>query len=271
MNFDLSEIPIEEHAIQFGGALAILIIGWIVARMVAGAVSRATARSGRVSPTLLPLLNKAIRFALLAIVIMAFLDKIGVDTSGFFAMIGAAGLAVGLALKDTVADVAAGVTLLILRPFDVGEGVDIGGTAGVVAEIGIFQTHLTTFDGIPVVLNNSAVRTSKITNFARATTRRTDLEIGIGYADDIEKAKAAMLDVVKSDGRVLADPEPMVKVTSLGDSSVNLLVRYQTQAADFFTTKLEMTQALKERMDKEGISIPFPQRDLHVIKDDAAA
>jgi small conductance mechanosensitive channel len=217
-----------------------------------------------------PLFAKLTRLSLLLVVILAALEKLGVQTSGFFAMIGAAGLAIGLALKDTVSDVAAGVMLLFLRPFDVGEAVDLGGTGGVVTSIDIFQTKLTSFDGIPVVINNSAVRTSTIQNFSRAQTRRIDLEIGIGYGDDIGKAKAAIADLVNSDSRVLKDPALLVNTISLSDSAVVLLVRFSTKAQDFWNTKLDLTGRIKERLDREGISIPFPQRDIHLIKTDAA-
>jgi small conductance mechanosensitive channel len=219
---------------------------------------------------LVPLFSKLARLTVMAVVVLAALEKVGVQTSGFFALIGAAGLAIGLALKDTVADVAAGVALLILRPFDVGEAVNIGGSAGSITAIDIFQTKLTSFDGVPIVLNNSAVRTAVIQNYSRATTRRTDLEIGIGYQDNIQKALATIEAVIQADARVLADPPKLVKVTSLGDSAVVILARYHTAASDFFDTKLDMTRAIKERLDQEGISIPFPQRDLHIIQTNAA-
>lgn len=270
MDYHLIATQLEHHAYTAGKALAILVIGWIIAGWIAGAVRRAMERSGRVSQTLLPLLYKITRIVLLAIVVVAALDKVGVNTSGLFAMLGAAGLAVGLALKDTVSDVAAGVVLLILRPFDVGEGVDIGGTSGVITEIGLFQTSLLSFDGIPITINNSAVRTATIQNFARAQTRRADLEIGIGYSDDIGLAKAAIAAVLQADERVLQDPAPLIDTLQLGDSAVVLLVRYHTTAADFFVTKLEMTRQIKERLDREGISIPFPQRDIHLLKSEVA-
>ncbi len=270
MNINISQEEFEQYAIALGSALAILVIGWIVAGWIGSTVRKAALRNGRLSPTLVPLFAKLARLTVIVIVVMAALEKLGVQTSGVFALIGAAGLAIGLALKDTVADVAAGVVLLVLRPFDVGEAVDIGGTGGVVTAIDIMQTKLTSFDGIPIVLNNSAVRTSTIQNYSRAETRRIDLEIGIGYGDDIGKAKAAIEDVLNSEPRVLKDPAILVNVTSLGDSAVVLLARCTTNAADFFGTKLDLTRAIKERLDQESISIPFPQRDLHMITDKAS-
>lgn len=266
MNFDLSNIDLEERAIAIGSALLILVIGWMLAGWASSAVRKTSERSGRLSPTLVPLFAKLTRLALLLLVLIAALEKVGVETSGLFALIGAAGLAIGLALKDTVADIAAGVVLLVLRPFDLGEAVDIGGTGGVVTAIDILETKLTSFDGIPIVMNNSAVRTSIIQNYSRAQTRRIDLNIGIGYGDDIGKARAALEDVLKADARVLTDPAILVKTVALGDSSVVLLVRFTTKAADFWDAKLDLTRAIKERLDREGISIPFPQRDVHLIQ-----
>jgi small conductance mechanosensitive channel len=270
MNLDFSKVNWEEHSLTVGSALAVLVVGWIVASWLAAMVRRASERSGRISPTLVPLFAKLTRLTLLFVVVLAALGQLGIDTSGLFAMIGAAGLAIGLALKDTVADVAAGVVLLILRPFDVDEFVMIGGNGGQVKSIDIFETKLTSFEGVPLVINNSAVRSSLIQNFSRAQTRRTDLEIGIGYGDDIAKAIASIEAVLDADERVLKDPEKMVKVTSLGDSAVVILARYHTQAADFLTTKLDTTRAIKERLDQDGISIPFPQRDLHIVSGSAA-
>lgn len=266
MNFDLSNVPVEQYAVKVGAALLILIIGWLLAGWAASGVRKLSERSGRISPTLVPLFAKLTRLSLLAVVILSALEKVGVQTSGLFAMIGAAGLAVGLALKDTVADVAAGVVLLVLRPFDVGEAVDVGGTGGIVTAIDIFQTKLTSFDGIPIVLNNSSVRSSIIQNYSRAEVRRIDLEIGISYSDDIGKARAAIEAVLNDDARVLRDPAILVNTVSLGDSAVVLLARFNTKAADFWNAKLDLTRAIKERLDREGISIPFPQRDVHLFQ-----
>lgn len=266
MNFDLSKLNLEAYAVNAGAALAILIIGWIIAGWVGSIVRRASTRSGRISPTLVPLFAKLTRLTILAVVILAALNKVGVETSGVFAMLGAAGLAVGLALKDTVADVAAGIFLLVLRPFDVGEAVDIGGNGGMVSAIDIFQTKLTSFDGVPVVLNNSSVRGAVIQNYSRAEKRRIDLEIGISYGDDIGKAIAAITQVLEADQRVLKDPAYFVNTTSLGDSAVVILTRCTTLAADFWSTKCDLTRAIKEKLDQEGVSIPFPQRDVHMFQ-----
>lgn len=265
MSLNFENLDLQRHAISVVSALVILVVGWLIAGWASSAVRAAIERHARVNPTLVPIFAKATRLALLLIVLVAALDEVGVETGGLFAALGAAGLAVGLALKDTVSDVAAGVVLLVLRPFDVDEAVDIGGTAGIVTGIDILQTRLTSFDGIPIVLNNSAVRTAIIQNFSRAELRRIDIEVRVSYGDDIDKAKTALEDVLRSEVRVLRDPPVLVHTTALADSAVILLVRSHTKAADFWSTKLDLTQAIKERLDREGISIPFPQRDVRVI------
>jgi small conductance mechanosensitive channel len=268
MNFDLSKIDLEARAIAVGSAIAILVIGWIVAGWASRFVRKAS--DGRLSPTLVPLFANLARLSLLVAVVLAALDKLGIQTGGFFAMIGAAGLAIGLALKDTVADVAAGVVLLVLRPFDVGEAVDIGGTGGTVDQIGIFQTKLTSFDGVPIVINNSSIRTKIIQNFSRAQTRRIDLEIGVPYRDDIGKAKAAILSVLDAEPRVLKDPAVLVNTIALRDSAVVLLARCTTKAADFWDTKLDLTRSIKEQLDREGITMAVPQHEIHMVRESAA-
>lgn len=269
MNLNLGNLHLQERAISVAVALAIVVIGWVLATWAGAAVRKAGQRSRWSSPTLVPLFAKVTRLGVLLVVAVAALEKLGIQTSGLFAALGAAGLAVGLALKDTVSDVAAGVLLLVLRPFDVGEAVDIGGTSGTVTAVDIMQTQLTSFEGVPIVLNNSAVRTAIIQNFSRAQTRRIDLRIGIGYDADIGRATAVIEEVIRADGRVLGDPATQVKAVDLGDSAVILLARCHTKAADFWDTKLDLTRAIKERLDSEGISIPFPQRDVRVIQVDA--
>jgi len=257
---------LRQYLPPLAAALAILVVGYMAAGWAGSLVRRMAEKSGRMSPTLVAPLSKVIRLVIIAAVLIAALEKVGVDTTSFLAMLGALGLAVGLSLKDTISDVAAGVALIALRPMDVGDAVDIGGTLGTIKSIGLFHTEVETFDGVPVVLSNSSVRGSKISNFTRAEKRRIDLTIGIGYADDIARAKAALEDVLAKEPRILEEPATLVNVIELADSSVNLLVRGWTMPADFFDTKLDLTRAIKERLDAEKISIPFPQRDLHVVK-----
>lgn len=267
--FDLDKINVEEHAVTLGVAVGILVVGFIAARWAASLVRRLAER-GDLSPTLTPVFAKVARVAVLVMALMAALGKLGIDTSGLLAALGAAGLAIGLALKDTISDVASGLVLIALRPFDVGDAVDIAGTLGTVEGIDTFQTRILSFDGVPIVLGNASVRASKIVNYSRAKKRRIDLTIGIGYGDDIGKARAAIEDVLAREARVLKDEAVLVNVTALADSSVNLLVRCWTAPGDFFDTQLDLQRAIKERLDTEKISIPFPQRDVHLFKSDAA-
>jgi small conductance mechanosensitive channel len=264
MKFDFSHLDIVQYLVTAGSALTILVLGWLFAGWASSLVRKATER-GHISPTLVPMFAKLTRLAIQAVVLLAALEKIGVQTSGLFAMIGAAGLALGLALKDTVSDVAAGIVLLVLRPFDVGEGVDIGPTSGTVTAIDIFQTKLLSPEGVPIAINNSAVRTSVIRNYSRAHTRRTDLEVRIGYGDDIEKARAAIRRVLDADKRVLKQPAIEVNSLAVTDSAVVLLARYSTSAADFWETKLDLVRTIKETLAREGITRPVNQHSVQLI------
>ena len=247
-------------------AAVILILGWIVAGWAGAVVRRAAARSGRLDETVTTVLGRLARWTVLAFTVIAVLGRFGVQTTSLVALLGAAGLAVGLALQGALSNVAAGVLLLALKPFRVGDAVDIGGTAGVVDDMGLFVTRLTSFDGVPLFLPNSSVWGKQLSNYSHAGRRRNDLIVGIGYGDDVARALAVLQELVAGEERALEDPAPLVAVESLGDSSVNLLLRYWTAPGDFFATKLDMTRAVKERFDAEGISIPFPQRDLHVVE-----
>lgn len=265
MNIDWSRLDVQGHAEHLVAALAILIGGWLLALWLARAVGLAATRSGRLSPTVTPVLVKLTRLFIVAVAFISALNALGVQTSGLFAMIGAAGLALGLALKDTVSDVAAGFVLLVLRPFDVGEAVNIAGIGGIVAEIDLFQTRLTSFEGVPIVLNNSAVRTAIIQNYSRAVLRTIELNIGIGYGDDIAAAIAIVTGVLERDPRVRRTPPWFVNTKQLGDSAVVLLVRFTTDAAGFEKTQYDLLRAIKEGLDAGGISLPFPQREVRVI------
>jgi small conductance mechanosensitive channel len=246
-------------------AIVILIIGSILAGWAAAIVRRVADRNGRLDRTVVTLLGRLARWTVLAFTVIAVLGRFGVQTTSLVALLGAAGLAVGLALQGALSNVAAGVLLLALRPFRVGDAVDIAGTAGVVDDMGLFVTRLTSFDGVPQFVPNSSVWGKQISNFSQAGTRRNDLIVGIGYGDDIGAAMGVLKELVEGEARALQDPAPLVAVESLGDSSVNLLLRYWTKAGDFYATKLDLTRAVKERFDRDGISIPFPQRDLHLV------
>jgi len=228
------------------GAIAILVVGWVVAGWVERMVRSSTKRNQRLDAALVSVLARVARWGVLVFTLIAVLDRFGVQTTSLVALLGAAGLAIGLALQGALSNVAAGVMILGLRPFRIGDAVDIGGSMGVVEDVGLFATQMRTFEGVPVF-------------------RRIDLTVGVGYGDDLDHALATLRAVVAAEPRVLADPEPLVKVNGLGDSSVDLLVRVWTLPADFLATQMDLTKAVKERLDAEGISIPFPQRDVHYV------
>jgi small conductance mechanosensitive channel len=249
------------------GALTILAVGWLVAGWAAGLVRKAAGRNERLDKAIVTVLSRLTRFGIIAVTFYAVLSQFGVDMAAFLAVFGAAGLAVGLALQGTLSNVAAGVMLLGLRPFRVGDAIDIEGTMGVVDDIGLFATQMRTFDGIPQHVPNSQVWGNAIKNFSTAENRRIDLVVGIGYQDDMKRALDVLREVIEADERVLAEPAAEYGVDSLGDSSVNLLGRYCVARADFLSAKMAITQQVKERFDAEGISIPFPQRDVHLFQD----
>ncbi|OUS13371.1 mechanosensitive ion channel protein MscS [Rhodospirillales bacterium 47_12_T64] len=256
-----------DFTLEILAALAILIIGRFIAKRISGYVEKMLANSDKVDRTLQPVIVKITRYAIMIFVIVAVLAQFGVETTSLIAVLGAAGLAIGLALQGTMQNIAAGFMLLFLRPFKIGEFVDADGISGTVDEISLFVTHMTTIDGLYLVVPNSKLWSATVTNFSRNTKRRTDLAIGIGYGDDIEKAEKVVLAVLSGDARLHKDPTPLVLVTGLGESSVDLNVRYWTDSSDYWPALSDNRRAIKEAFDKEGISIPFPQRDLHIVSD----
>ncbi len=246
-------------------AIAILIVGWVVAGWAEKVVRSASARNEKLDATLVSVLARVVRWLVLVFTIIAVLDRFGVQTASLVALLGAAGLAVGLALQGALSNVAAGVMILGLRPFRIGDAVDIGGTAGAVEDVGLFVTKMRTFDGVPVFMPNGRIWGNEIKNFSRAVRRRIDFTIGVGYGDDLDHALAVLGQVVAAEPRVLTDPAPLIKVTELGASSVDLLVRVWTLPADFLATQMDLAKTVKQRFDVEGISIPFPQQDVHYV------
>lgn len=248
-------------------AIVILVIGWTVARWAGGLVRRIAERDERFDRTIASVVERIVRWGIIGVTVIAVLGRFGVQTTSLVALLGAAGLAIGFALQGALSNVAAGVMILGLRPFRLGDAVDIGGTAGTVEEIGLFSTRLRTFDGVVVHQPNSNIWGSEIKNFSQADLRRVDLIVGIGYGDDIAKAIGVAQDLLTANEHVLDDPETLVTVESLGADSVNLLIRFWTVPADFFPTKFALTRSIKEAYDEAGISIPYAQRDLHLIQE----
>jgi small conductance mechanosensitive channel len=244
-------------------AVVILVLGRIAAGWVRKITRKGLERGG-VDPTLVPFVAKLTYYGLLAVVVIAALSRVGVATTSVVAIFGAAGLAVGLALQGTLANFASGVMLLVFRPFELGDYVEVGGTGGTVVEIGIFATTLKSPDNVKITVPNSQIYGSTITNFNGYQTRRIDLVVRISYDDDIQTALDAARTVVAADPRVLAEPAPQIAVGALGDSAVELVVRPWCAAADYWDLRFDLTRRLKEGLESAGCSIPYPQRDLHL-------
>jgi len=249
--------------LQVIGALAVLIVG----RVVAGSLRRMTRRAlerAELEPVLVPFFANGVYYLTLAAVLIAVLGLFGIETTSLIAVLGAAGLAVGLALQGTLSNFASGVMLLIFRPFQVGDYVEVAGTAGSVQEIGIFASVLHTPDNVKITIPNSAVYGQMIKNYSANDTRRNDLVIGISYGDDIARAIETIRQILATDSRVLDDPEPVVAVADLADSSVNLVVRPWCAGGDYWPLRFDLTRKIKEDLEAAGCSIPYPQRDVHL-------
>ncbi|MDH3536806.1 MAG: mechanosensitive ion channel [Gammaproteobacteria bacterium] len=252
-----------DWGIRIAIAIAIFIIGKIVARILANVLEKAMRRS-RMSDLLVSFLGNITYGILLIAVVIAAVDSLGVNVTSFMAILGAAGLAVGLALKDSLGNFAAGVIIIIFRPFQIGDYITAGGTEGTVDEIGLFATLMHTGDNQRIIVPNSAIIGDNIINATTLPTRRIDLVFGIGYDDNIGQAKDILKSILDADERVLEDPAPVIRVGELGDSSVNLQVRPWVQTGDYWPARTELLEIVKIRFDEAGISIPFPQRDVHM-------
>jgi len=250
------------------GAVIVLVIGTTIAKVIRGSVRKAMKRSS-MDDTLVPFLSGIVYYLVLAFVLIAVLGLFGIQTTSIIAVLGAAGLAVGLALQGTLSNFAAGVMLLVFRPFRVGDYVEAGGVAGSVESIGVFATTLNTPDNVRIIVPNSGVYGSTIKNYAANETRRVDMVMGISYSDDIGKATETIEGILAADERVLKDPAPVVAVAELADSSVNLVVRPWCKKEDYWGLKFDLTRTMKERLEAAGCSIPFPQRDVHLFRESA--
>ena len=248
------------------GALVVLIVGRWAAGWVRKVVRQSLERSN-LDATLIPFIAGIVYYLLLTVVVIAVLGLFGIQTTSLIAVLGAAGLAVGLALQGTLSNFAAGVMLLILRPFRVGDYVEAGGTAGSVVEVGIFTTTLNTPDNVMILVPNAAIYGDVVKNYSANDTRRNDLSVGIGYGDDIGTAIEVIRKVLAADDRVLPDPAPVIAVGGLGDSSVDFVVRPWCRKEDYWPLRFDLTRKLKEELEAGGCSIPFPQRDVHLIRE----
>ena len=251
-----------QYGLSLITAVAVLIMGSLMAKWLSRGIRARLEGIDNFDHTLTPILAQIVRYAVLVFTLILVMAEFGIQTTSIIAVLGAAGLAIGLALQGTLQNVSAGMMLLFLRPFHVGDYVDTGGGSGTVDEIGLFMTRMSTPQGLFVAVPNSQIWTSAITNYSTLPRRRLDLLIGISYDDDIDRAITVFLELAKSDSRVLGDPEPVVIVKNLGESSVDLELRAWTVRQDYWDVRFEMTRAVKIACDKAGISIPYPHRQL---------
>ena len=248
-------------------AILLIIIGYILARYISKKVEKLMLKSFDSAPSVASVVRKLLFFASLGVILVMVLDRFGVETTSIIAVLGAAGLAIGLALQGTLSNIAAGIMILVLRPFRAGEAIQIGGgQVYLVDEIGLFITAAHQPEGPRVTIPNSKIWGDTIVNFSDTIdgNRRFDIAFGVSYGDDLNKAIQVLRELAQSDSRVLADPAPFIKIDNLGDSAVNILFRVYAPASEWWDTKLDLTKAGKEALEAAGLSIPFPQRDVHI-------
>lgn len=267
--YQIEMAQIQELVLKYGKllivGLLVLIIGlWIINKAVKGFRKLLHARD--VDETLIPFLVSLVGVTLKVLLLVSVITYVGIPMTSFIAILGAAGLAIGMALSGTLQNFAGGVILLILKPFKVGDFIEAQGYAGVVKEIQIFNTIMTTPDNKTVVVPNGGLSTGAMVNYSNQETRRVDLVFGIGYGDDIDKARTIIKEVIARDERIHKDPEPFVGVVELGDNSVNLVTRVWSKTSDYWNVYFFLNEFVKKEFDKQGITIPYPQRDVHIIK-----
>ena len=253
------------YGLRVIAAVVIFIVGRWVAMGVANLVKRIMLKS-KVDETLVSFVRNLSYIAMLAFVVIAALNQLGIQTASFIAVLGAAGLAVGLALQGSLGNFAAGVLMIIFKPFKVGDFIEGAGVAGIVEHIEIFTTQLKTPDNKTIIVPNAKLTGDNITNFTVKGTRRVDFVFGIGYGDDIDKARGIIKEIIDKDERVMKEPEPVIVVSELGDSSVNFTVRAWTSAGDYWSFYFDTIENVKKQFDAQGVSIPFPQRDVHIYE-----
>ncbi len=255
-----------EYGINIISAIIILIVGWIVANWVKKKINKKGAQSEKLDDTLTKVFAQTAKIAILVFVLIAVLGQFGVQTASLVAVLGALGLAVGLAWDGVLADFAAGIMILVMRPFKVGDVIDCGSASGVVDEIGVTVTKMHTFDNLDMTVPNSQIWGNVITNKSVNDTRRLDLTIGFGYDDDIDQAYRVIKDVLAGDDRILDEPAPQIAISELGGSSVNMIVRPWTTKEDYWPLKFDLTERIKKRFDEEGINFPYPSQDVYLHK-----
>lgn len=259
------------YSLNIIGAILIFIVGKWLARRISKLLTRLLERNN-VDLTLVNFLSNLTYYTLIILVVVAAAGRLGINTASFLTIIGAAGLAVGLALKDSLSNFAAGVMLVLFRPFTIGDVVSTAGITAKVEKITIFNTLFCSPDNQLIIVPNNKIISDIITNINAKDTRRVDLTVGISYSDDMARTKEILDRLAKEDSRILADPAPQVAVAELADSSVNLVFRPWVKTADYWNVKFDLTERIKNALDEAGISIPFPQQDVHLFveKEEAA-
>jgi small conductance mechanosensitive channel len=268
--FDQLVLFATSYGLRIIGALLILLVGRVAAGFCRRLVSRLL-QKGEVDPSIVSFTGSLIYFLILAFAVLAALGKFGVETASFIAVLGAAAFAVGFALQGSLSNFAAGVLILVLRPFRVGDFVDAAGVVGTVKAVHLFTTVLATPDNIQILVPNSKIYGDVIKNMTANPTRRIDLVVGIGYTSSIEEAERLLKKIISEEGRVLSEPEPFIAVSELADSSVNFVVRPWVNRADYWNVRCDLTRKIKDTFDANGIEIPFPQRTVHMVSEKAAS
>ena len=261
---DTLTVWVTQYSVKLVAAILIIIIGRWISRRISRLLGRLLEKNN-VDVTLVRFAENLTYYVLIVVVLIAAVGQLGINTTSFLTIVGMAGLAIGLALKDSLSNFAAGVMLTLFRPFRVGDFVEAGGVTGTVQGITIFNTILNTIDNKRVIVPNSVVTSNVITNVTANTTRRVDLVIGISYDDDVAKAKEVLTGIINAEKRILPDPAPKIAVSELGDSSVNFVVRPWVKTEDYWDVYFDLTEKIKITLDKEGISIPYPQQDVHLF------
>ncbi len=260
----VSTVWLVDNALNVLTALIVLAVGWFLAGFVSRQVRLLLPRTRRVDNTIAPILSQIVRYAIIVITAVIVLGQFGVQTASILAVLGAVGLAIALALQGTLSNIAAGVMIIWLRPFSVGEYIDGEGIAGSVVEIGLFGTRLRTYDGIFVFVPNSRLWNAKIVNYTRETNRMIETRVGIAYDADLAKARTALLAIAAADDRVLSEPEPFVFVANLGASSVDLVMRSWVKSSDWWRTNVDFQERAKLALDDAGVEIPYGKMDVYV-------
>jgi len=276
--FDWSTLPalLQDKGVDLGidlgikvaTALAIFLVGKFVVRLAVSAIAKVMQKQ-EVDKTLETFICNLVRTALMIVVVIAAIGAIGIQTTSFIAIFGAAGLAVGLALQGSLSNFASGVLIVLFRPYRVGDWVEAAGISGSVEQVQILTTILKTGDNKQIIVPNSQIMDSIITNYSANDTRRVDMVVGVSYGDDLDKVRKTLEDLLANEDRILPEPAPTIAVSALADSSVNFVVRPWVKTSDYWGVMFDMTEAIKKRFDKEGISFPFPQRDVHLYNENS--